>query len=136
MANDSIALDTVDNVDEYCARKANEIEDEIEHLGVALEIDWANESQVRELAKEALHHAQREIEEYEHEQDNYHQRAKITLFGLAALMMDIMAKSASKGIHTHGGMAWKSFSKALMIENEMSVPAQEGSEKSKKILKE
>jgi hypothetical protein len=31
-------------------------------------------------------------------------------------MMQIMTDSADEGIHTHGGEAWKSFSKALMHE--------------------
>lgn len=37
------------------------IEHEIERMGVALGIDWSDEAQVRELAREALEHSQDRI---------------------------------------------------------------------------
>ena len=117
MANESIELDTVENAADFCDKQAKGIEAEIERMGVALGIDWNDEHQVRALAKESLEHAQEAVTEYEHEHSDYRLKAKVTLFGLAAMMMDIMAKSADQGIHTHGGLAWKSFSKALMRES-------------------
>ena len=119
MADGSIKLDSVANIADFCDNKAREIELEIECMGVALGIDWDNETQVQKLAKEALEHSQDAITLYEHDLDDYHQKAKVTLFGLAYLMMDLMAKSAAEGIHTHGGIAWKAFSKALMKESGM-----------------
>ena len=116
MADNSIALDTIDNVEAFCDVHAREIESEIERMGVVLEIDWSNESQVRDLARESLDHVQQVLADYEHDPSDYRQKAKITLFALANLMLDLMAKSADKGIHTHGGAAWKAFSRALMKE--------------------
>lgn len=116
MADESIELDVVDDVAGYCATQAREIETEIERMGVVLGIDWSDENQVRTLAKEALEHAQQDAAEYEKHIDDYQLKAKITLFALADMMMHLMARSADKGIHTHGGLAWKAFSKALMKE--------------------
>lgn len=119
MAEDLIGLDGIGDLADFCEERSAEIEVEIERMGIALGIDWDDEFQVRELAKEALQHAQEAMSQYTHDLSDYRQKAKITLFGLAAMMMDIMAKSAGKGIHTHGGVAWKAFSKALMEESGM-----------------
>ncbi len=129
MAEDSIALDSVENAEDFCAERAKEIELEIERLGIVLEIDWRNEAQVRELAKEALNHVREEVADYEHDRADYREKAKVTLFALAAMMMDIMARSANKGIHTHGGVAWKAFSKALMLERGIPLSDSESSRK-------
>jgi len=48
---------------------------------------------------------------------DYRLRAKAELFGLAALMLRIMEKSADDGVLTHGGPAWKSFGRALWEES-------------------
>lgn len=95
---------------------AAEIETRITRLGIALRIDWDDEAQVQALAKEALHHSREALAQFSQHHDDYQLKAKVELFGLAALMMQIMANSADEGIHTHGGAAWKSFSKALMRE--------------------
>ena len=95
---------------------AAEIETQITRLGIALGINWDDETQVQALAREALHHSQEALAQFGQHHDDYQLKAKIELFGLAALMMQIMTNSADEGIHTHGGAAWKSFSKALMHE--------------------
>jgi hypothetical protein len=125
MAEDLVTLDGVGDAADFCEEHSAEIEVEIERMGIALGIDWNDEFQVRQLAKEALEHAQEAMSLYTHDLNDYHQKAKVTLFGLAAMMMDIMAKSAGKGIHTHGGTAWKAFSRALMRESGMPIPAQD-----------
>jgi hypothetical protein len=122
MANSetSIGLDKVSDAGAFCSDMAKQLESEIEHMGVALGIDWNNEVQVRALAREALNHSRETLEAYSLHHDDYQAKAKATLFGLANIMMEIMAKSAGKGIHTHGGTAWKAFSKALVSERESS----------------
>ncbi|MEJ1959930.1 MAG: hypothetical protein WDM70_11340 [Nitrosomonadales bacterium] len=100
----------------YDSSGAAGIETQITRLGIALGIDWDDEAQVQALAKEALHHSQEALVQYSQNHSDYKQKAKIELFGLAALMMEIMKDSAEEGIHTHGGTAWKSFSRALMRE--------------------
>lgn len=119
MADEVSALDSRGDIADFCEELSGEIEVEIERMGIALGIDWNDEIQVQGLAKEALEHAQEAMSQYTLDHSDYRQKAKVTLFGLAAIMMDIMAKSAGKGIHTHGGMAWKAFSKALMKESGM-----------------
>jgi len=121
MVEDLVTLDGVGNAEDYCEEHSADIETEIERMGIALGIDWNDDYQVGQLAKEALDHAQDAVSQYTHDLTDYRQKAKVTLFGLAAMMMTIMAKSASKGIHTHGGIAWKAFSRALMRERGMLV---------------
>jgi predicted RNA-binding protein Jag len=116
MAEHSVELDSVGNITEYCDRQAREIESEIERMGIVLGIDWTNDVQVRALAKESLEHAQDSVLRFEIDHTDYQQKAKATLFALAYMMLDIMAKSSNEGIHTHGGVAWKAFSIALMQE--------------------
>lgn len=118
MAQEPIALESVTDAAGFCNSHAREIEQEIERMGVVLGINWNNEVEVQSLAKEALEHAHEEIVAYErHMDNNYQQKAKVTLYALAAMMMELMAESADIGIHTHGGQAWKAFSKALMKES-------------------
>jgi hypothetical protein len=95
---------------------AAEIETQITRLGIALGINWEDEAQVQALAREAIYHSKEALAQFSHHHGDYQLKAKIELFGLAALMMQIMADSADEGIHTHGGVAWKSFYKALMRE--------------------
>lgn len=57
---------------------------------------------------------QSDVSASQHHHEDHQLRAKITLFALANIMMELMAKSADKSIHTHGGAAWKAFSRALM----------------------
>lgn len=96
---------------------AAEIETQIERMGIALGINWDDDVQVQALAREALHHSKEALVQFSQHPDDYQQKAKIELFGLAALMMQIMANSADEGVHTHGGAAWKSLSRALMRES-------------------
>jgi hypothetical protein len=95
---------------------ASEIETQITRLGIALGVNWDDEAQVQALANEALYRSREALAEFSQHHDDYQLKAKIELFGLAALMMQIMANSADEGVHTHGGVAWKAFSKALMRE--------------------
>ncbi len=95
---------------------ASEIEIQIIRHGIALGINWEDDAQVQALAIEALHHSQEALAQYSQHHNDYKLKAKIELFGLAALMMQTMADSADEGFHTHGGIAWKSFSRALMHE--------------------
>jgi len=119
MLEDSIALDTFGNMPEFCASQAQQIETEIERLGVALGINWEDEVAVRRLARESLEHLQSDVKAIQQHHDDYHLRAKVTLFAMANIMLELMAKSADRGIHTHGGVAWKAFSRALMLERQI-----------------
>jgi hypothetical protein len=49
---------------------------------------------------------------------DYKLLAKVDLFGLAGIMLKTMEESASTGIMSHGGGAWKAFAKALWAEKE------------------
>ena len=92
------------------------IETQITRLGIVLGIDWDDDAQVQGLAREALYHSKEALAQFSQHHDDYQLKAKIELFGLAALMMQIMTSSADEGVHTHGGAAWKSLSRALMRE--------------------
>jgi hypothetical protein len=94
------------------------IEDEIAHMGVALGIDWSDEVQVRALACEALDHSQDRIREAAAQPEDHLLGAKVTLFGLASLMLRTMEESAGVGIESHGGPIWKAFGRALWLEAE------------------
>ncbi len=118
MSEESTDLDEFDNIGEYWGKQAKDIELQIQRIGVVLGIDWNDEVQVRALANESLNRAKEDVETYINQSDpeNYQLKEKITLFALADMMMQIMAKTAVKDIHTHGGPAWKAFSRALMKE--------------------
>lgn len=117
MSDNSIELDVVGHVEDFCSKQAKEIELEIERIGIVLGIDWSDQAQVRALAQEALNHVREDFDRYKVQTHHDQQlKEKITLFALADMMMHLMARSADKGIHTHGGPAWKAFSKALMQE--------------------
>ena len=98
---------------------ASEIETRIVRLGIALGINWGDETQVRELAREALYHSKEAMAQSAQHPGDYRQKAKVELFGVAALMMQLMTETAEEGLLTHGGDAWKSFSRALMHERGM-----------------
>lgn len=90
-------------------RQARELEREIVRWGLVLGIDWEDDAEVAALAREAV--AFRPGEQgLPHEPQ---QRARHELFGLAQLMLTVMAESADIGIHTHGGPAWKALGRAL-----------------------
>ncbi|NMG66521.1 hypothetical protein GPA19_16365 [Azoarcus indigens] len=98
-------------------RDAEELEREIVKRGIVLGLDWQDENQMRELAREALTtSAQESLAELRG--DDPQARARVELFGLAALMLETMRQSAEIGVHTHGGPAWKAFGHALIVESQ------------------
>lgn len=97
--------------------QALQIEHEIVVKGYALNIDWADEAQLRALARDALIHGQERLEA-ESRGNDLQNRARLEFFGLVQLMLKVMQESAGEGMHTHGGPIWKAFSKALWAEAE------------------
>lgn len=96
--------------------EARNIELEIEHMGVALGVDWNDEVQVRTLAREALEHSSDLVRRAAADPADQELGAKVTLFGLANLMLRAMEESAEVGFETHGGPVWKTFGRALWEE--------------------
>ncbi len=103
---------------ENYAESTKEIEIQIERKGVVLGIDWNDDFQVRNLAREALDPAAKNFSISTSAPIDYKLMAKHDLFGLAAIMLRTMEESASVGVETHGGAAWKAFAKALWAESE------------------
>ena len=101
---------------ENYAKGTTEIELEIERKGIALGIDWADDGQVRALAREALDHLADDVKRAAAHPEDHRLMAKVDLFGLAALMLRTMEESAGVGVESHGGLAWKAFAKALWTE--------------------
>ena len=95
---------------------AKAIEHEIATKGIVLGIDWNDESQIRALAHEALEHLADDVKHVSSGPVDYKLMAKVELFGLAGMMLRTMEESADIGIESHGGVAWKAFSKALSAE--------------------
>ncbi|MBU1237513.1 MAG: hypothetical protein KJ634_08430 [Gammaproteobacteria bacterium] len=100
---------------ENYAEEARRIETEIIRHGIALGIDWDDDVAVRALAREAL--AYHPDGEKVSRGDTPTHRAKVELFGLAQLMLTVMAESAGEDIETHGGPVWKAFGRALWAES-------------------
>ena len=103
---------------ENYAESTKEIEIQIERKGVVLGIDWNDDFQVRNLAREALDPAAKDYAVSSSAPIDHKLMAKHGLFGLAAIMLRTMEESASVGIETHGGPAWKALAKALWAESE------------------
>lgn len=101
---------------ENYAREAAEIESEMERKGIVLGIDWNNKAELRALAREALDHLADDVKRAAASPTDYRLLAKIDLFGLAGMMLKTMEESASVGMETHGGPAWKAFAQALWEE--------------------
>jgi hypothetical protein len=99
---------------EHHAEEARRIEREIMRLGIALGIDWNDEVAVRTLARQALAARGTHLDEVP---DALERRTRLELFGLAQLMLRVMAESAAEGIETHGGPVWKAFGRALWLES-------------------
>lgn len=97
---------------ENFAEEARQLETEIVRKGVVLDVDWEDESQVRELAREALAHRAADLAWPKEPAA----QARLELFGLAQLMLTLMRESAEEGMFTHGGPAWKAFARALWRE--------------------
>jgi hypothetical protein len=103
---------------ENYSQEIREIEQEIERKGIALGINWDDDVQVRSLAREAFDHAIGEIKISASAPVDPKLMAKLDLFGLAGIMLRTMEESATVGIESHGGAAWKSFAKALWAEKQ------------------
>jgi hypothetical protein len=101
---------------ENYSREAQQIEHEIETKGVILGIDWTDDAQVRELARQAF---DCKLGAVDCEPDEPADRARLDLFGLAQLMLTVMKESAEQDLHTHGGAAWKAFARALWAEHDL-----------------
>jgi len=101
---------------EHYAEEAQRIEQEIVRHGIALGIDWNDPVAVRTLAREALalHPAEGGRVSLG---DTPDARAKLEIFGLAQLMLKVMAESADENVETHGGDVWKAFGRALWLES-------------------
>jgi hypothetical protein len=98
---------------ENYGREASQLELEIERKGIALGIDWSDEAAVAALARDALDYKPGAVPvDYEDPQ----QFARLELYGLADLMLKVMAESAGEHIATHGGTAWKALGSALWRE--------------------
>lgn len=97
-------------------READAIELEIARKGIVLGIDWADEVQVRQLARDALTRGRQETMMAAGNPDDSELQARAELFGLAALMLKTMQQSAEEGFETHGGAVWKTFGRALWRE--------------------
>lgn len=93
-----------------------EIELQLMRKGIAIGLDWSNEAAVRALAHEALNHLAEDTKHVISDPIDYKLMAKVDLFGLAGIMLKTMEESAGMGIESHGGPAWKAFSKALWAE--------------------
>jgi hypothetical protein len=101
------------NFENY-AEEARRIEHEIVRLGIALGIDWDDEVAVRMLARQALAAHGNQLQDIP---DALERRTRFELFGLAQLMLSVMAQSAEEGLETHGGPVWKAFGRALWLES-------------------
>ena len=102
---------------EHFDAEARQLEDAIIGRGIVLGIDWNDETQVRALARAALA-CRIDADHPECQGADPQARARIELFGLAQLMLKVMAESArEEGIHTHGGRVWKAFGRALWQES-------------------
>lgn len=102
---------------ENYAKEALEIEREIVRRGLVLGIDWEDEAQVLQTAREALA-CRNPADTPECRPDDPRRLAKVELFGLIQLMLTVMRQSADENIHTHGGPVWKTLARALWREME------------------
>lgn len=100
---------------ENYATEAASIELELQRKGIALNIDWDDAAQMRDLARAAL---DCKPAAGGCNVDDPAKAARIELFGLAHLMLRVMQESAAEHIHTHGGPVWKAFARALWDEYE------------------
>jgi len=101
---------------EHFAEEARRIEQEIVRHGIVLGIDWQDAVAVRTLAREALACHPADGDEVSLG-DAPEKRAKLAIFGLAQLMLKVMAESAAENVVTHGGEVWKTLGRALWAES-------------------
>ena len=95
------------------ADEADSIELELIRKGIALGIDWSDETQVRSIACSAIDCRPREVDGHLEDPIN---AARFRLYGIAQLLLQVMRQSAEHDLHTHGGPAWKAFARALWVE--------------------
>lgn len=107
---------------ENFASEAAAIELELQRKGIALGIDWQDAGQLRALARAALDCKPGGTD---CGTDDPLEIARLELFGLAQLMLNVMRESAGENIHTHGGPIWKAFARALWAEHEARDGAQD-----------
>jgi hypothetical protein len=113
---------------EHFSRDALELEREILKQGMLMGLDWNDTVAMRQLAREALDggadHTRALLRD-----PNPQLRAKGQLFAFAVLMLRVMQGSADTGLHTHGGVAWKAFGRALIEEaaRDAAPPSAQGS---------
>jgi hypothetical protein len=105
------------SIPENYGSETGQIELEIERKGVILGIDWNDAALVQEFARQAFHF---HTGQADCDVDDPLQRARVELFALAQLMLEVMTKSAENGAQTHGGPAWKTFARALWREKELA----------------
>lgn len=96
------------------------IEREIIRHGVALGIDWNDPVAVDRLAHEAIAYRQNTTNL---DGNRAEDRAKLEIFGLAQLMLNVMAESAGEGVEMHGGAVWKALGRALWRASAEQAPA-------------
>lgn len=99
---------------ENYAREAQNIEHEIMTKGVILGIDWEDDAQLRQIARQAL---DCHLGAVDCEPDEPGDRARLELFALIQLMLTVMKESADDQMHTHGGPLWKRLARALWAEH-------------------
>ncbi len=100
---------------ENFAAEAGRLELELQRKAVILRIDWNDTARLRLLARDALN-CRLGLPGCAH--DDPEQAARLELFAIAHLMLQVMEESAENDIHTHGGPAWKAFARALWAEYE------------------
>ena len=101
---------------EHFSRDALELEREILKRGILMGLDWDDTATLRQLAREALDGGADHTQALLRDPDPQ-LRAKGQLFAFAVLMLRLMEGSAATGMHTHGGVAWKAFGRALIEES-------------------
>lgn len=105
------------SIPENYSEETARIEREVERKGVILGIDWDNPAQVQQFARQAFHCRTGQAD---CDVDEPLQRARVELFALTQLMLEVMTKSAGNGIESHGGPVWKIFARALWREKELA----------------
>lgn len=100
---------------EHFTHDAIALEREILKRGILLGLDWEDAGSMRRLAREALDGGATHTNALLRDPDPQ-LRAKGQLFALGVLMLRLMQSSAATGVHTHGGVAWKAFGRALIEE--------------------
>ena len=96
----------------YYDKEAKELALEIERKLAILEIDWRDETDMRNLAVNVMN----KQSEMPGVVDVYRATAWVELCGLIGLMNVLMAESAARDVEVHGNDAWKAIARALWSE--------------------